>query len=673
MQDDQPDYAKIAAQVAAVCEEMLAGAKTAAARGTETGGASCADQATADGAISATTRLQELANELGLAPEVAPLVAPPPAAPRVSVIVLAWNQLAHTQRCLAALRRTLPPGLAEIILVDNGSTDGTADWARSQADLQVIVNAENRGFGPANNQAAEMARGEYFLFLNNDTEPQIGWLEALMRTADADPKVGAVGARLVDQNGRLLEAGSVVNVDATCTNRGREAPGGTQSYAAPVEVAYASACALLVRRDAFQRIGGFDDRYAPAYYEDVDLCLALREAGHTVRVAPDACVVHAESVTARHLTGSESRRLRLQEEARVKFTAKWAGRMPAPPALGVEEGGDTVDGLAAVRAPLLPAPIRVAILVPEYHPDSLWGEAMVAAELREALEWRPDVSETRVFSYADAGNIDPFVPDLIFSLTAWRQPLRFRRGVTLFYVVNFTHERMPAGRFLTWDDALRMEADLYATNSVEGVARLGSHKPARLLQMAANPRLHRPLGVDPRYRAQVAYLGSYNVATKGREPFDRYIAPAAEFDLALWGAMWQDSPPALRRRWRGRLPVPHVARLYSSVDIALGFNAESQAAAGMINNRVFEVLACGALLVSDRVPAIVELFGDCAVFTEGYADTREKIAHYLAHPDERTALTRRARERILTGHTYDHRARDVVAMYADHMRERGRL
>jgi spore maturation protein CgeB len=298
---------------------------------------------------------------------------------------------------------------------------------------------------------------------------------------------------------------------------------------------------------------------------------------------------------------------------------------------------------------------------------------MVAADLREALEWRPDVAETRIFSYATAAEIDPFRPDLVFSLTAWRQPLRFRHGVTLFYVVNFTHERMPAGRFLDWDDALRMEADLYAANSAEGVAKLGRHKPARLIHMAANPRLQRPLGVDPRYRAQVTYLGSYNVATKGNEPFERYILPAAEFDLSLWGTMWQSSPPALRRCWRGRLPVPHVARLYSSVDVALGFNADSQAAAGMINNRVFEVLACGALLLSDRVSAIAELLGDVVVFTDGFDDTRQKLAHYLAHPEEREALTRSARERIVAAHTYDHRARDVVAMYAEHQRERGRL
>ncbi len=583
--------------------------------------------------------------------------------PRVSILVLCWNQLAHTRRCLAALRRNVPANLAEIILVDNGSTDGTAAWAAAQPDVRLLRNAENRGFGPGNNQAAAVARGELLLLLNNDTEPQFGCLERLVAAADADPGIGAVGARLVSPGGELLEAGAVLNLDGTCTNRGRGAPAGGHSWQQPADVDYASACALLVRREAFAALGGFDARFAPAYYEDVDLCAALREAGWRIAVAPEACVVHAESVTARELTGDEARRLSLQETARAKFLDKWGDRFLRP----------ADAALAPVRKALLPAPIRVAILVPRYGADCLWGEAMVASELREALEWRPDVREARVFSYADAAGIDPFAPDLVFSFTAWRQPLRFRRGITLFYVVNFTHELMPPGRHLTWDDALRLDADVYAANSAEGVATLGRHKPTALLHMAANPRVHRPLGIDPKYRAQVAYLGSYNPATKGAGIFERYVAPAAEFDLALWGEMWERSPEALRRRWRGVLPIPDIARLYSSVDVAIGFNAESQARAGMVNNRVFEALACGALLLSDRVPAIEELFGDVAIFTDGWDDTRAQLAHWLFRPGERAEMCARARARILAEHTYDHRARQIVALYAEAARAKGML
>lgn len=637
---------------------------------------------------AAAAALAGLGSRLGLAPEIAPLPLAPVADPRVSILLLAWNQLPFTRRCLAALRRAVPAGLAEIVLVDNGSTDGTDAWARRQPDVRLLRNEENRGFGPANNQAAAQARGEYLLLLNNDTEPQFGFLERLVAALDADPGLGAATARLFAPGGELLEAGAVVNLDATCTNRGRGAPGGIHSYREPVEVDYASACCLLVRRDAFRAAGGFDPRYAPAYYEDVDLCVALRRQGWRLAVVPEAACLHAESVTAHHLTGHESRRLRLQEEARQKFLAKWrdgflgeAGAGPAAGAAGAAVAGAAgVEGpaaeaaaLAAARAPLLPAPIRVAILTPRYAADCLWGEAMISSELREALEWRPDVREARVFSYADADEMAGWAPDLVFSFTAWRWPLRFPRAITLFYVVNFTHELMPPGRFLTWDDALRLDADVYAANTPEGVAILGRHKPAALLHMAASARVHRPRGVDPRYRAQVTYLGSYNPGTKGAACFDRYVAPAAEFDLALWGEMWERAPALLRKRWRGALPIADIARLYSSVDVAIGFNAESQARAGMINNRVFEVLGCGALLLSDRVPAIEELFGDCAVFTDGHADTREKLAHYLARPEARAPLIARARAKILGGHTYDHRAREIVQLYADAARAKGRL
>ncbi len=635
-----PDFATLAAEAAGLGQRLAAAPDDAGAR----------------------EGLRGCAARLGLAPEVPAAALPPAPDPRVTVIVLAWNELEHTRRCLAALRRSLPPGLAEIVLVDNGSTDGTAAWAAAQPDLVLLRNAGNRGFGPANNQAAEVARGEYLLLLNNDTEPQFGWLERLVAAADADPGLGAVAARLVAPDGRLLEAGAVINADATCTNRGREAPDGTHCYAVPVEVPYASACGLLVRRDAFRAAGGFDDRYAPAYYEDVDLCVALRAAGWRVAVEPRACVVHAESVTARRAAGSEVRRLRLQAAARERFRAKWKGRLPA-------ESGP----LAAVRAPVTPAPIRVAVLSPRVGPDSLWGEAMIAAELREALEWRPDVAEARLFDYGGAEGIAAFAPDLVLSFSAWRRPLRFERAVSVFWVVNFTHELMPPGQFLTWDDALRLGADAYAANTPEGVARLGRHARAELLHMGANPRVHRPCGVTPRYRSEVCYLGSYNPATKGHAAFDRYLLPAAGRDLALWGEMWDRAPSALRRRWRGVLPNGEIARLYSSVDVAIGFNAESQAAAGMVNNRVFEVLSCGALLLSDRVPTIEDLFGDVAVFTDGGDDTRDKLAWWLARPDERAALAARARERILAAHTYDHRARQLVELYAACARDRGLL
>jgi len=205
------------------------------------------------------------------------------------------------------------------------------------------------------------------------------------------------------------------------------------------------------------------------------------------------------------------------------------------------------------------------------------------------------------------------------------------------------------------------------------VRRCSEYKPAALLHMAANPRLHRPRAALPEYRSQVAYLGSYNPTTKGHEVFDRYVLPATEFDLALWGEMWERSPAALRRFWRGVLPIGDIARLYSSVDVALGFAARSQAEAGMVNNRVFEVLACGALLLSDRVPAIEEMFRDAAVFSDGFADTREKLAHFLANPAERQEITARARRLILAEHTYDHRARQIIQMYAEHERARGRI
>ncbi|MBC7339106.1 MAG: glycosyltransferase [Firmicutes bacterium] len=245
-----------------------------------------------------------------------------PGEPDVSIVIVNWNGLGMLQTCLEAVRANSGPAERyEIVVVDNGSTDGSAEFLAAQADVRLVSNTSNVGFTLASNQGAEVARGRYLVFLNNDTRPQPGWLDALIAAA-APPDVGAVGAKLVYPDGRLQEAGGIIFADGSGWNYGRGSNPDLREFSEPGDVDYCSAAALLVKAHVFWAAGAFDPRYAPAYYEDSDLCFAIRNRGWRVIYEPRAVVQHVEGATAgRDLTSGLKR---YQVVNKQKFVDKWA-------------------------------------------------------------------------------------------------------------------------------------------------------------------------------------------------------------------------------------------------------------------------------------------------------------------------------------------------------------
>jgi len=189
--------------------------------------------------------------------------------PTASIVIPCFNGVEHTERCLTALRETLPDGFdGEIIVVDDASTDGTQEclerWAGAEKRLKAIRNRTNAGFLHAVNRGAGAATGEILVFLNNDTIPIAGWLPPLLRVLADDPGVGAVGGRLVYPDGRLQEAGSVVFSDGSAANFGRDDLNpDLPLYTFIREVDYCSAALMATRRSLFEALGGFDSQYEP--------------------------------------------------------------------------------------------------------------------------------------------------------------------------------------------------------------------------------------------------------------------------------------------------------------------------------------------------------------------------------------------------------------------------
>lgn len=260
-----------------------------------------------------------------------PVSLPVSESPRVSIVIPVYNHLDHTAACLVSLVDTRCDVAFEVIVVDDASSDDTAGRLPGITGLRYFRNAENLGFIGSCNHGAEQARGEYVLFLNNDTQVTDGWLEALLDTFEQQREAGLVGARLVYPDGTLQECGGMVFSDGSGWNYGRGDDPDRPEYQALREVDYCSGACIMLPRALFNRLCGFDRHYAPAYYEDTDLAFKVREAGLKVFVQPRATIVHFEGVTSG--TDIASGTKRYQAINREKFLARWKDalkRQPAP-------------------------------------------------------------------------------------------------------------------------------------------------------------------------------------------------------------------------------------------------------------------------------------------------------------------------------------------------------
>jgi len=221
----------------------------------------------------------------------------------VSIVIPNWNGRRWLPGCLAALSaQDRPPD--EVIVVDNGSTDGSLEYlATSHPDVRVVALDHNTGFAHAANVGVRAARSELVALINTDVELAPDWLARMERRLAADAEAASVACKMLslDRPEIVYDAGDVLRRDGACEQRGRfERDEGR--FDQPGEVFGACAGAALYRRDAVLGVGGFDERYF-AYLEDVDLALRLRLAGWGCLYEP-AVALHAGEGSSHQLSGT---------------------------------------------------------------------------------------------------------------------------------------------------------------------------------------------------------------------------------------------------------------------------------------------------------------------------------------------------------------------------------
>ncbi|MDQ5871087.1 MAG: glycosyltransferase family 2 protein [Acidobacteriota bacterium] len=357
-----------------------------------------------------------------------PLTFPVVPRPAVSIVMPTYGGWEWVERSLTAVTENTDP-CYEMILVDNASPDGLAERLAAEVrNARLVRNVVNRGFGCANNQGAAYATGAALLFLNSDAFVHPGWLPPLLERLEQDDRTAAVGPRILNTDGSLQEAGSLLfqNGYSQFYGFGDEATRPEYRFARRVD--YASAVCLLVRRRDFWEVGGFDAVYAPAYFEDVDLCLALAARGLATVYEPRSTVTHVRGASGDEQTAGEywSRNLPV-------FEKRWSDVLASRPAFPADEK----DLRARIAARDVRAPVRLLVAADRFSEPASAFEPRVLWLLRELATLYPD-SRVTLLSPGDApaGLLEPLAALGIEvaspkDLEAWLKARAFHYDVVL--------------------------------------------------------------------------------------------------------------------------------------------------------------------------------------------------------------------------------------------------
>ncbi len=416
--------------------------------------------------------------------------------PKVTLIILTWNALAYTRRCLATLRDHTDLSVNEVIVVDNGSTDGTVRFLETLDWIRLIKNRRNLGFVKGNNVGISASDpNSDVILLNNDIEIyQRGWLEKLQAAAYSDGRIGVAGCRLVQPGGKLLHAGTYMPLNSFWGQQIGSGEKDVNQYNQTREVEGVVFACVYIKRAVLEAVGPLDESYV-SYFEDSDYCLMAREKGYTTVCCGDVTLVHHERVST---TENRADFSSIFERSQHVFKKRWKASLESryTAAVGWQSIMNVPTGYAMTCRQVLVALEEAGIKVAYQYaygdgtPYPVQESPDAGDYLLNMIRARPLDSEAPQVTYAQGD---------VFQ----RNTGRYKIGFTMTEVDGFPEEWVT--------QASRMdEIWVPSTCSKEGFIASGLRKPIYVIPLGVNPAYFNPGITGYPLGGQYAFLSIFD-------------------------------------------------------------------------------------------------------------------------------------------------------------------
>ena len=585
------------------------------------------------------------------------LIQPQEVNTSISMIVLNWNGEQMIESFLASLDRYQPLQKFEILIVDHGSTDASLDIIQkysAKLPIRLLERFANYSFSASNNHAADLARGEYLLFLNNDLIFQHD-CAGTMADILADPDIAIVGARLLeplkDSNGKWTfephHEGVRFKIDALAGTR--------TNYYAPQEIhdippefercsiqmPAVTAALMMCRKTEFISVGGFDEEYVYGM-EDVDFCLKVtQQLRKRIICDLNSTAIHNRSATRDLKVESTQPVLPYNTETHTKnrrtFIQHFGRKITRTILLSLLEGS-----LYYRRQPL-----RVTFAVTEAEMHTSAGDYFTALELgiqlRKKFGW--EVFFVQMGSFTIPGTDVLVVMRHDYNI---RNIVNGNPGlVTVAWIRNRTDEWLAQPEFndfqIIFASSQKIVDHLYCT----------AKRNAILLPIATNSERFSPSRADPAYLSDVVFTGNYHGVARGA--VEMMNLDNAPYKFAIYGHNWKNHPE-LYRYCRGGLRYDTLSRAYTSSKIVIDDSHPVTRDWNSVNSRVFDAIACGKIIITNCTEGAKELFGNKLPTFTTKKQLNRLIDQLLQDDKKREKLAQELRRIVLSKHTYAHRA-----------------
>ncbi len=576
--------------------------------------------------------------------------------PLVSIIIYNKTGLSGFKRLLNDFDNKLQYPSYEILVIDDGKNDTTIAFLEQLKDdypIKIIGNSGNNDYSKTINTAANIAEGEYLLILNNTIVPTYGWLNQMMQSILKLEGLGAVGAKLIyydcsdspnnknysfkiKNTGIAFKNDPAGNIEPYNIDKGLN-PLDSDSNSNKIRAAV-SGDALLVEKIKYLEVEGLNVSYT-AKYANIDLCLKLNKNGYKNIYCPKAVIFHYEYGDLK-----ESKNKTINEEIKIKtlFIKNWNQYLCKHLLL------DKLHN----RKLFSPKPLKVAFAVTEYGDNVSVGDYFSALELGEGLKklgWQISFLSKEGPGYWYEVNEDV---DVVISMLDIFNPRRIRS-----FNGSIIKIAWPRNWFDRWviNPGFK-EYDLVLAPSTTAIEYIkdNSAKKSFLFPIATNPtRFNSNIAQNNDYLCDYCFTGSY--WNYPREIMDMLEPEELSYTFKLFGKNW-DKIEKFKKYYKGFVNYSKLPEVYASTKIVIDDANTATKEYGAVNSRVFDALACGALIITNGEKGAKETFKDKLPVFKSKNELNKLIDYYLSNEDQRSAKIEELQRFVLENHTYYNRA-----------------